>query len=387
MARTFTDARRSESPHALSTDPFDLGGDPDKLTAPSEFRIFRAGVNTSSKGDFLFDDKAAESVMRAFREKGATLTMDYEHQALAYPPVKALASASSWVPEVRGGELWATRVHWTDEAKNEIEKRQYTRFSPAFVTEPTSNRITKIINCALTNTEALNHTEPLVAATHAHHIHEGDPMKKCNVCSEEIKDDEDVMHAGHANKGGMLSALSVMGLKADAGETKLIEALGEVNGFRSAVFAITGKREPGEALAILNAWKSNGEQIVTLTARIAEQATVTLRAQAVSLVTAAVEAGKIAPKGREMSKIVDDEVAPYVALRDGKFDDKVIAALTANLGARDAIVSTTKTKEAEGGAVALTADDKAMALSMGVSEDDMRAMKVTGKLAQAAAAK
>lgn len=384
-------------PQMLSADPFqlaanDTGGEAAKLTAPEQFRIFRAGINKSSKGDWLFDQKAADSVMRAFREKGSTLTMDYEHQALVYPPIEAPASCSSWVPEIRqtseGPELWATSVHWTPRAKLSIESREYTRFSPAFTSEPKTNRILKIVNGALTNTEALFNFATLVAANETNHMNHGAHMK-CTVCSENIGDDETAMHASHgkptgASAGMMLTALSIMGMKTDAKEPELIESLGELTSLRAAVVAITGKREPAEIIGVLNAWKSNGAQIATLTEQLAVQATVSLRASAEAMVKTALEAGKIKPGGREMSKIVDDEIAPYVALRDGKFDGKVVAALKANLEARDKVVANTKIPENDGSTVALTQDECSMADSMGIPREDWKKFKAT-QIADAAA--
>ena len=51
---------------------------------PREFRIFKAGINATTKGDFLFDDEAAEKVMAAAKRHGTdrNLMIDLEHLSL-----------------------------------------------------------------------------------------------------------------------------------------------------------------------------------------------------------------------------------------------------------------------------------------------------------------
>jgi len=196
--------------------------------APTEFRIFSAGVNTSDKGDILFDDAAAKSVMAAWAKKAAPLTMDYEHQAAADPPVKALAAAYSWTPEVRNGELWATNIGWTDEARQEIESRKYNYFSPLFLSDPKTKRVLKVINLALTNTPALDGLQPLIAASAAR----GDDPMKCKACKSTIKDDDDTYCEDCFGKGAKAmtaATATAIGLRADVTDAVVIEEVKGVN--------------------------------------------------------------------------------------------------------------------------------------------------------------
>jgi len=377
-------------PAGLSASPFDLGADVEKPVAPTEFRIFKAGINASDKGNFLFDETAAMSVMKAFEKKQTPLTMDYEHMAASDPPVKAPASASSWVPEVRNGELWATRVNWTATARGEIERREYTRFSPLFLAEPKTNRIMRIINCTLTNTEALDGIEPLVAASTTAPGVVAMKTIKCKACSKSLKiatgdgdgDSDEVMCTDHPV---MMTALSAVGLRGKS-EHEVVEALTALTSFQAQAIALTGKPTAAEALGVLSAWKSNDSQIASLTAKLAEQETVKLRADIDALVKTAVDDGKIAPQGRAMTKIADDMLAKYLAFTGGKITDVVLTSLRAEVAGLSKIVSTTATTQVEGGAIALTADEKLMAAQMNVSEDDMRKHKVEAAKAHSAAA-
>ena len=62
----------------LQGQPVCLDIDLDK-TPPTEFRIFKAGTNPSTKGPFLFDEKAASSVMGLYEKMGRRVTFDYDH--------------------------------------------------------------------------------------------------------------------------------------------------------------------------------------------------------------------------------------------------------------------------------------------------------------------
>lgn len=145
-------------------------------TPPSEFRIFRAGLNRSTKGDFLFDEAAATAVMSAFEEHGIDLSVDYDHHSLATAAgVKAVAAG--WFGlEVRDGALWASNVRWTPEAEAHLRAREYAFFSPLFDFSRQSGRIEKLINCALSNSPALFNIDALVAASRT--THGRNPMTK-----------------------------------------------------------------------------------------------------------------------------------------------------------------------------------------------------------------
>ncbi len=135
---------------------------------PSEFRIFRFGVNHSEKGDFLFDDLAAESVMAEYRAHGKPMLLDYGHgTTLEAPTPEQAISAGQFIPEVRSDGLWASAIKWTARASAFLAALEYRLFSPFFEHDSATGRITRLINVALTNLPALDNIEPLVAASSA----------------------------------------------------------------------------------------------------------------------------------------------------------------------------------------------------------------------------
>ncbi len=130
---------------------------------PTEFRLFAHGVNDTSKGPFIFDDKAAGMVMAAFANQGMDkLPFDFDHLMLGATDSSAAKAAGWFVPQVRGGELWATEAEFTPAAEQALSNREFRFFSPAVVRDK-DNRIAKLVNVALTNLPATKNQMPLVA--------------------------------------------------------------------------------------------------------------------------------------------------------------------------------------------------------------------------------
>lgn len=133
---------------------------------PEEFRIFRAGVNDSTKGPVLFDEQAAASVMAAWKKWGVDLMIDLEHQALdADERARADApDARGWFRlEVREGELWAVGVRWTPDGARRLREKTQRYISPAFHVDD-DDRVTELVNVALVAMPATHHAAPLVAS-------------------------------------------------------------------------------------------------------------------------------------------------------------------------------------------------------------------------------
>lgn len=254
--------------------------------APSEFRLFRAGINQTDKGDFLFDDEAAASVMAAYAEKGVPLMADYEHQALVQPPIEAPASATSFVPQVRNGELWATEVQWTDRARAYLEAGEYRMFSPAFTHDQKSGRILRLINFALTNNPATHQLEPLVAATNDP---QGDKTmpETCSACTTltaQLKEAQEKCAALTVR----LSAFE----KDDADKLSAVALRGEI-------VALTGKTTSPEIVGTVAALKDAHGKLEKLSAEIAAHKEASAKADFTATLTKAIDVDKkIAPAQR-----------------------------------------------------------------------------------------
>lgn len=133
---------------------------------PSEFRLFTEGKVETTKGEFLFDDKAAALVMAEYKAHGIDLMIDYDHASLAgvsLDPAQSGKAAGWFNLEVRGGELWAVNVRWTPPAAEALKRKEWRFMSPAFSTDE-EGRVTSVLNVAITNIPATRNLEPLMAA-------------------------------------------------------------------------------------------------------------------------------------------------------------------------------------------------------------------------------
>ncbi len=135
-------------------------GDP-----PSEFRIFRAGKNETSKGTFLFDDVSARAVMAEYMRHGIDVMIDLEHLSLDGESRNFDPDARGWAClEMRNGELWAVGVKWAPDGSARLNEKRQRYISPAFKTDPKTRRITRLLNIALTALPATHDLTPLIAA-------------------------------------------------------------------------------------------------------------------------------------------------------------------------------------------------------------------------------
>lgn len=130
---------------------------------PSEFLVWAWGDIETSKGTFLFDAKAAASVMESYLEHGNELFIDYQHLGVDPGARAGDGRAAGWFrPEVRTDGLWAAGVTWTPAAEEGLRNREWRYFSPAFTTDP-ENRVIALTNIALTNLPATRNMQPLMA--------------------------------------------------------------------------------------------------------------------------------------------------------------------------------------------------------------------------------
>lgn len=207
----------------------------------TEFCLLKSGVNTYADGDkILFDEAAATETMLRYRSRGIDLMADYEHQSLAKPPVQAPASAKKWLPEVRGGDLYATQIAWTTRAKSMLAEGEYRYFSIACRVDAKTNRCVEILNFALTNLPAGNGLQALVAA--ARNFTQEDEMSK--------------------------TLIVALGLNADADETAAVAHAARLAELERDVLALTKAKNLTEAAGALQAMRQSHEQVVALSARV-----------------------------------------------------------------------------------------------------------------------
>lgn len=335
---------------AMPAFEFEFPGD--VTEAPEEFRMFRAGVNKTDKGDFLFDEEAAAAVMTSYASEGKQLMADYEHQSLVQPAIEAPASVKSFVPQVRNGELWATAVKWTERARAYLAAGEYRFFSPAFIHDEKSGRISKLINFALTNNPATHALEPLVAAS-ANSIEGDDTMTECTACTALSKQ--------LAAKDEELKSLTARLTALESSDKEKAAEMSALTVLRSGLYAATGKATDAEASGVLQALKSSHEKLAVLEGQLETEKATRLTAEFATVLDQAGKDGKIPPAQR-----------PFW---EGQAKDLGVEKGLVMLKAFTAVASTVvKTTETPGAAVAL-----------GLTPDQIKIAKLTGSNPEAVA--
>jgi phage I-like protein len=320
------------------------------IQVPVEFRIFSAGVNATEKGDWLFDEKAAATVMDGYARRGVDLTMDYEHMALADPPMVAPAACKRWVPQIRNGELWATECKWTDKAYGHLASGEYRYFSPAFTFDEETGRIREVLNVALTNIPAMRGIAPLVAASQR----PPNGGKETGMDYEKLFKDLQVLHeqltakltALEAEKADLTAKLSAatggsteaaaettaltatLSLPATARMSERAAAVQSLVALRTNIRNFTGAGDDATAIGIVHAWKQDAAKVVTLSAKVAELESAQLAAEFDAVLEAGLAAKKIdGPAGRDALK------QAALTAGGGRITREGIAIVKASIGA------------------------------------------------------
>ena len=246
---------------------------------PTEFCLFKSGANAThdGRGSFLFDDLSAKSCETKIHERGiADFAIDYDHASLAFisaDPSQSAKAAGWFKALVRDGALWACDVSWTPAAAQKLKDREFRYYSPAanFETTPEGDkRITKLINCAITNNPALAGLQPLVASTKPG----AEPVKESIMLKLIQK----------------ALALSDTATEADAA----VALNATIEKLRSLV-AFTGRATADEALGVITGWKAGADQVADLTAKLSAAEKAAATAELDQLIKDAKTGGKLSP--------------------------------------------------------------------------------------------
>lgn len=137
----------------------------------SEIQVLRTGVfHHSYYGKFTITEETLQTMVRNFNETRpeppTEMVVDWEHMSTADPPQRS--PAAGWVKSLnaKGDGLFAL-VEWTEEAAEEIRKKEYRFISPEFVLDYKDKETGKgigptLLSVALTNRPFLEGMEPVV---------------------------------------------------------------------------------------------------------------------------------------------------------------------------------------------------------------------------------
>jgi len=134
---------------------------PSAASAPTAFRIWKAGDNQTDYGVHRFTEASAKILLADQATRGNLYSIDCDHLSLndKSPPEsrKAVGFHKLAVRETKAGpELWATNVEWTSAVRSGLEQDppEWRYFSPAYDVDKKTSEIVAYLNTALTNNPA-----------------------------------------------------------------------------------------------------------------------------------------------------------------------------------------------------------------------------------------
>jgi phage I-like protein len=142
----------------------------DKL--PTEFRLFKMGDNTSTKGTFRLTAASMARCLATRRHADGRSPIDFDHQ-ITHGFFGETPAAGWFKLQGRADGLYAVEVEWTPKGAQALRDRTWRYTSPTFLlssgaTENDPPEVVEIVACALTNVPALDNIEPIAASETMH---------------------------------------------------------------------------------------------------------------------------------------------------------------------------------------------------------------------------
>ncbi len=316
-------------------------------TPPTEFRIFAAGPNVIHDAVFIFDEKAAASVMAAFQKHGADCMIDLEHLSVADQDasVNFDPDARGWCKlELRGGELWATQVSWTPDGEARLREARQRYISPVFSYNKAAMRIESILNIALTSLPATDGLAPLVAASQM-----GPGPGDNTMSPEQLASIAEALGLGaDANVEDVIATISAMVKKVQAAangdgdpEDKAeppegtpeaaaaaappVVAAARMQAAAVVLAGLSGKKDISETVTDIETWRKSHIELEEKTAKLAKERTTLESGERRRLVGELVKLGAETPAtawdnddGKTPTKRLADEPIAELRARVGK---------------------------------------------------------------------
>lgn len=168
-------------------------------TPPSEFLIFRPGLNPNTNGPpALFDAEAATAVMAAYERNGVDLMIDLNHESLDAPLRADSKDARGWFKlSLRpDGSLWAVDVRWTPDGARRLTEKTQRYISPAFSADDATERVLELVNVAICAMPAAYDAPALVAAARAFASQKNVATLSCSMDPKLVQEALDALQTG-----------------------------------------------------------------------------------------------------------------------------------------------------------------------------------------------
>lgn len=326
-------------------------------------------------------DAAAVLAATLARAGSAELVIDYDHQSDfgAQPGVGGVAPAAGWIKkmEIRDGSIWG-QVEWTQRAAEHLRQREYRYLSPVFEHDKAGN-VGRLLRAALTNNPNLE-----LAAVASAQNDGGLSMEFLKQLAKAIGLPETATEAEVSARIAQMAAgetalgqvATAVGKKAGDQPAEIVTAVqAAVAGFDLAAKAVgkTGTDSAADVVTAISAAKAAGavdpakyvpiEQVTALQAQVNGLVKRDVEAD----VDAAVKSGKVAPALRAWATdLRTKDPAAFSAYIAG-------APTLVQHGAQLTVVPA---DVGQGGA--LTAEEKAVAAQLGLTEEVFLKTKKAG---------
>lgn len=299
------------------------------VVAPEWIQVFPEGptLSTNDGRQFKMSDPVA-FVENVRASQGFPILVDYDHLSHFAPDENGNQEAAGWIEEleVRDGQVWA-RVAWTIRAAAKIVGREYRFISPEFHAHSKTGEVMSLDAAALVNRPAFS----MAALAHSKTTKGDTPMLKEIAKALGLPEDAD-----------LAAVLAALQKKDDDHQAELASAATpSVSHYmpRADYDAVLARAEAAEA-------------------ELGEAATAARQSEVDSMIAAAVSEGKITPATR----------AHYVTLAMASSEGfEEIKKLTEGLSP---VVAPSDLDTPGQLASGLTDEDKQMAASLNISEDD-----------------
>lgn len=307
-------------------------------SVPNEAHLLPPGIFRAEDGrpddldGWKLDALTAQRVIERLRNRKNDTLIDYEHQSLLAKSNGKPVVAAGWFHDMEfrdGKGLYATGIEWTANAKQHIASREYRYISAVFFYTG-SGEVFDVVSVALTNTPALDGLDSLDAGELASLTKRFSLPHPETETSDMPRPEEE------------LAALRVTHAQA---ETQVAALTAERDMLKTQLTALTTERDTAIG------------ELAALNQQINEAAAATEAQQKTDLITAALTDGRMAPA-----------LKPWA-------EKQTLAALTEFLETSGPL-PVTQRQTGDGhstGTAALTAEQKAIAEKMGVSEEEFLA--------------
>lgn len=172
-----------------------FSADVDVSSLPTEFLLWKAGVNETKHGDVVYDASRSDE-MRSF-DRRPKVAIDVEHMSLGATTVEQAEAIGWFVIDFREDGIWATQVEWLDKGQQLLSSKRFRYISPVieFFLDADSGSYTNVIryvlNVAVTNIPATAEPTALVASAQGRSMQEDeDKAKQLNSIDPTDEDDE-----------------------------------------------------------------------------------------------------------------------------------------------------------------------------------------------------